>query len=686
MKKSILTICLSTLLATCASNRAAVSNINHSQDDRDARMEWWREARFGMFIHWGLYAVPAGTWGKDTHHGEWIMNTAHIPVETYEKFLDQFNPIKFDAGAWARMAKNAGMKYIVITSKHHDGFCLWDSKYTKYNVMSTPFHRDILKELDAACKKEGIKLCFYHSIMDWHHPDYLPRRDWEKRPTEGADFNRYVQQLSNQISELLTTFKDIGVLWFDGEWENTWNHGHGQALYDLCRKLRPDLIINNRVDKGRGGMGGMSDAGFAGDYGTPEQEIPSTGLPGVDWETCMTMNDNWGYNSHDKHFKSAEDLIRKLCDIASKGGNFLLNIGPMGNGEFPPESVERLARIGDWTRANGESIYGTTASPFDSLAFGRCTQKQSGADTKLYFHIFDWPADGRLVIPGLGNKYDKPAWLLADPSKKFETSWQDGNLTIQLPAAPASATCPVVVLETKGKPIVYKTPIIEADSDQFVNTADVKIACESKGLTVRFTVDGSNPAAESAEYKGSIGLDRTIRIKARAFHDGKPVAEIADRQFTKVKPWAAGNPGACEPGVRYQCFDGAFDKVPDFSKLQKPTSNGVEDSIQIPKEARRAHVCMRMSGWLAVPADEMYQFALGADDGAILTIDGHVVVNNDGLHPMAIATGAAPLAAGAHRIEVSWFNGGGDFGLDLKWAQTGQPLTPVSKAALSHEK
>ncbi|NVJ48571.1 MAG: alpha-L-fucosidase, partial [Cytophagia bacterium] len=262
------------------------------------RMEWWRDARFGMFIHWGLYAIPAGEWNGTTNHAEWIRTTAQIPLEEYDKFLDEFNPVKFDADAWVKMAKDAGMKYIVITSKHHDGFGLFDSKTSDFDVMATPFKRDILKELSEACEKEGIKLCFYHSIMDWHHPDYLPRREWEKtRTVDGAEFPRYVDYMKAQLKELITNYGELGVLWFDGEWEETWTHADGVELYDYVRSLQPNIIINNRVDKGRQGMQGLTKEGdFAGDFGTPEQEIPATGLPGVDWESCMTMNDHWGYN------------------------------------------------------------------------------------------------------------------------------------------------------------------------------------------------------------------------------------------------------------------------------------------------------------------------------------------------------------------------------------------------------
>ncbi|NLH16487.1 MAG: alpha-L-fucosidase, partial [Phycisphaerae bacterium] len=275
-----------------------------TQEQKDARMQWWRDARFGMFIHWGLYAVPAGEWKGRTDHAEWIRETAQIPIDEYDKFVGQFNPVNYNPDEWVRLAKEAGMKYIVITSKHHDGFCLWDSKQTDYDIMSTPYKQDILRKLATACSQQGIRLCFYHSIMDWHHPDYLPRRGWEAktRTAEGAEFPRYIAYMKNQLAELVHNFGPH-VLWFDGEWENTWTHEMGRDLYDYVRGLEPDIIINNRVDKGRQGMQGMTGKGdFRGDFGTPEQEIPNRGIPGVDWESCMTMNDHWGWNKNDKNW------------------------------------------------------------------------------------------------------------------------------------------------------------------------------------------------------------------------------------------------------------------------------------------------------------------------------------------------------------------------------------------------
>jgi len=404
---------------------------------KDERMEWWRQGRFGMFIHWGPYAVPAGTYkGKRIGGiGEWIMQRAQIPVDEYEKYAQSFNPIGFNADEWVRIAKHAGMKYIVITSKHHDGFCLWDSKVTDYDIMDTsPFQRDILAELAKACKKHKVRLCFYHSIMDWHHPDaqapFYPNYNDTKR--SNPNFDRYVETyMKPQLAELLANYGPLGVLWFDGEWIKDWTEPKGKALYAWLRELQPDLIINNRVGKGRKGMEGLSKSEeYAGDFGTPEQQIPATGLPGVDWETCMTMNDTWGFKAYDENWKSSEDLIRKLADIASKGGNFLLNVGPTPEGLIPAPSVQRLKTMGRWMAVNSESIYGTTASPIGRPAWGRCTAKGN----TLYLHVFDWPTDGKLVV-AVKDASVKKAYLLADKKKTELPVACDGDaMTVSLPS------------------------------------------------------------------------------------------------------------------------------------------------------------------------------------------------------------------------------------------------------------
>ena len=425
---------------------------------RDARMKWWREARFGMFIHWGIYAIPAGTWkGQEIKGGgEWILDRANIPLDEYVLLARQFNPRKYDPAQWVRIAKDAGMKYIVITSKHHDGFCLFDAKTTDYNVVkATPYGKDLLKPLADECRRQGLVFCTYYSIMDWHHPAQYRNSEKRYNPTKIHPERKgeYIAYMKAQLEELIDDV-DPAVLWFDGEWPDWWTEEDGIDLYDYLRRLRPQMIINNRVGKGRKGMEGMSkgDRPYVGDFGTPEQQIPATGLPGVDWESCMTMNGTWGYKSFDQNWKSTETLVRNLVDIASKGGNYLLNVGPTAEGLIPEASVERLAGMGRWMKVNGESIYATEPTSLGALPWGRSTQKTIDGTSRLYLHVFDWPKDGRLIVPKLKSLVTT-AYLLADPAKApLRTESTADGLAVTVPASAPDAICSVVVLEGKAEP------------------------------------------------------------------------------------------------------------------------------------------------------------------------------------------------------------------------------------------
>jgi len=432
---------------------------------RNERMEWWREARFGMFIHWGVYAQMAGVYnGHEQKRGgaEWIMNRMKVPVADYRKMAKDFNPVNYNPDEWVRMAKDAGMKYIVITAKHHDGFALFDSKASDWNVVdATPYGKDLLKPLAEACKKYGMKLGFYYSqAQDWNNPGGSAarkemREGWANPDSALIDaytkehnghwdpwqttktFDQYINEVAvPQVKEILSNYGDISVLW----WDTPTNMTDDAALkLQEALKLQPKIITNDRLKR----------PNFSGDTKTPEQKIPTQAeLDGMDWETCMTMNGTWGFRTSDDKWKSTETLIRNLCDIASKGGNYLLNVGPKPDGTFPQESIDRLKSIGDWMKVNGEAIYASERSPLAPLSWGRCTMKVEKGKTFLYFSVFEWPADGKLVVSGLSNKVVS-AKLLAN-GVKLRTLPATAGLTISLPAKAPDAIASVIKVEVKG--------------------------------------------------------------------------------------------------------------------------------------------------------------------------------------------------------------------------------------------
>ncbi len=413
-----------------------------TKEDKDARMKWWRDDKFGIFIHFGLYAVPAGEYkGRIPHPcAEWIMNFAQIPALEYRKYAKQLTLSKFDADQWAKAIADSGAKYVVITTKHHDGFCMFDSTLTPYNIkQATPYGKDFLKQLSDACKKHGLKFCTYYSVLEWDNPALgtIPAKDKAK----------YLPYMKGQLAELISKY-DTNILWFDGEWENWWKDEDGREIYNYLRTLKPDILVNNRITKARQGMGGMNkENAFGADFGTPEQEVPDGGLPGVDWESCMTMNKSWGYSQKDEDWKSAETLVHHLIDTASKGGNYLLNIGPRPDGTIPEASLERLAEVGKWMKTNGRAIYGTQMSPFKKLPWGRATQK----DGDYYFFVYSRPEDGKVLIP-FKSKGKIAAETLAD-GKPLPIRQTSRGILVDLKEWPAESSLPSV-FHLKGKGIV----------------------------------------------------------------------------------------------------------------------------------------------------------------------------------------------------------------------------------------
>ena len=419
---------------------------NETKEQRDERMAWWRDARFGMFIHWGVYAVPAGTYHGERIKGigEWIMLNAKIPVNEYKAYAKEFNPEKFDPEAWAKLAKKAGMRYMIITSKHHDGFALFPSAVTDWDIEdASPYGKDLIGPLAKAARQEGLKFGLYYSqAQDWNHPGgakarkYKEGTGWDKQ--QYGDFDNYLKQIAApQVGEILSRYRP-DVLWWDTPYWMT--KERAETLIPLLR-IVPGIITNNR-------LGG----GYKGDTETPEQHIPAVGFKDRDWEVCMTMNHTWGYKSYDHDWKSTKDLIRKLCDIASKGGNFLLNVGPTAEGLIPQASIDRLEEIGSWMDINGEAIYGTTASPFYRLTWGRCTKKIKQDGAVLYLHVFDWPEKGKLIVPGLKNNPSSITLLQGGESLIWKNlKGDEPGIVISVPRNAPDTICSVIKLKIDGK-------------------------------------------------------------------------------------------------------------------------------------------------------------------------------------------------------------------------------------------
>jgi alpha-L-fucosidase len=412
------------------------------------RLQWFVNARFGMFIHWGLYSVPAGAWGARKDAGEWILMECDIPGRTYEGFARRFHAKKFDAEEWARLAKDAGMKYLVLTTKHHDGFCLFDTKLTDYNVVkATPYGRDPVRAVVRACRRQGLVPCLYYSVKDWHHPEYPLEATWRTKrhpngyhsfPNPKADYLKYLDYLQGQLRELLTNYGRIGILWFD--WgivpEVPAFRTKIREIARMIRRLQPQCLVNNRFD------------GIDGDYGTPEQTIPGT-RQAQPFETCMTLNSHWGYNRHDQNWKSAATVLRNLVDVVQKGGNYLLNVGPTASGEIPAASRRILRRLGRWLKTNSESIYGAGPSELNTRWL-RDVGGVTARPGRLYLHVFAWPKDRRLFLYDWKGKELQGAYLLADSRRTLlRTDVYPRSLMIHLPPHAPDPLDSVVVLKWK---------------------------------------------------------------------------------------------------------------------------------------------------------------------------------------------------------------------------------------------
>jgi len=457
----------------------------------EERTEWFREARFGMFIHWGVYAVPAGEWDGETIRGigEWIMRFRRIPVETYKAFAPDFTAGKYEPEFWADLAHRAGMKYVVITAKHHDGFSLYDSAVSDWDVMASGAKRDLLAPLARAVRKRDMKFGLYYSqSQDWVHPGgaVLGNRNniWDE--AQKGDYDAYLKDIAlPQVREIIDQY-DPAIIWWDTPQDMT---PARVAPFAALLSEHPHIINNNRLGDG-----------FDGDTMTPEQHIPPRGYPGKMFEVCMTMNDTWGYKVNDRNWKSTGRLIQMLSDIASKGGNFLLNIGPRADGSIPQESIDRLEAMGRWMAVNNEAIYGTEASPFPRrLPWGRITQKVAvNSGTTLYLHVWDWPVDGKILLPTL-EELPVGGKVLADGASISAERTADGTV-VQLPGEARDPDVSVIRLDFAGGLTIsqrpYATPGADGVITMFAHDADPHGAT---GGNIR--VEGSGPEAYLTDWK-----------------------------------------------------------------------------------------------------------------------------------------------------------------------------------------
>ncbi|MDP2883560.1 MAG: alpha-L-fucosidase [Ignavibacteria bacterium] len=421
----------------------AVLAVGFAQDEsaKDRRMQWFRDARFGLFIHWGIYSIPAGEWKGKEYPGaaEWIMYRAEIPVKECEALAPQFDPLQFNTEEWVRLAKDAGMKYVVITSKHHDGFAMYHSKASPYNIVDvTPFKRDPMKELAEACKKYGLRFCFYYSqTQDWHEPNGVGNY-WDFDGESPKSFQQYFEKKAKpQVREILMNYGPIGLIWFDTPRNMT--AAQSKELANLVHQLQPDCLVDGRIGNDMG------------DYKTKGDNKIPTGATDMDWETPATMNRSWGFKKSDNDWKSAKQLIRVLVEVTAKGGNYLLNVGPTAEGTIPTASVERLKVVGEWLKANGESVYGTSLSPWTILPeWGMITVKPG----KVYLHVFEWPKEGKLELHGLNNHIGKVSILKHGSNLRFQQSKNEGqgvsSVSIEIPAVPIDSLVWVIALDVDG--------------------------------------------------------------------------------------------------------------------------------------------------------------------------------------------------------------------------------------------
>ncbi|MCK5145636.1 alpha-L-fucosidase [bacterium] len=630
---------------------------------RSTQIDWWRNARTGMLVHWSLSSTPDDVT---------MRNTAQIPKKIYTRYLESFNPKDFNADAWVLAAKNAGMKYIIVTAKHRDGFCFFDSRHTEFDIMSTPFKRDVMKEMADACHRHGMKIGWYYSIMDLHHQDYLSKGLWESSSSSVKDkYKRYFDYMARQMEELLGNYGPVDIMWFDGEWEETWTSEMGLKLYGWIKKIQPDIIVNNRIGAGRKGIDSFSGPGsFAGDFYSEENAIPKGRLGNSDWETIISMNDHWEWKEFDTKWTKSEKLLHMLSKVVSKGGNLLLNVGPGPDGKFPEPAMKRLSVIGKWMEYYGESIYGSDAGPFKSLPWGYCTQKKMGQLTRLYLHVWEFPKDGRLVLPGLYNRVET-GFYLADPDWSISILKKNEDLVLKLPKEAFDPICSVIVLDIWGKADVSMPPEFMNNFDSFVDKMYFKLSSTRNNVTIRYALNGTNPTALSPEYKKGIKLTANAMVTARCFRNGKPVSDPVRRNFRKVTPEPGQFFKVHKKGWKYKYYRGNWEKPPLLEKLT-PIKKGIIDNESLCKMDGSEGFGLELKGYLKIPKTGMYELTLLTDSRFTLQVGEKTYLSDtSSIKEQKENNLEVALSKGWHPIKLQYYNSSKKSKLYLLWRGPG---------------
>jgi alpha-L-fucosidase len=511
----------------------------YAQSDKNEALKRFKDAKLGIFIHWGLYSQIGYT--------EWCQNNFEIQAENYKQLAETFNPKNFNSDEWAKLIKSSGAKYCVFTAKHHEGFSMYNTSFSDYSINNTPYKKDILGMLAKSLKNNNIELGIYYSVMDWYHPDYLPRRYFDKRDITNANTGRYKLFFRNQVMELIEKYNP-SILWFDGEWENTHDSTETVDILNSIYSKKSNILINNRLSRY-----------YKGDFQTPENVIPATGIKDdrgepLIWEVCHTINDSWGYNPYSKEFLSERDIIRTLIDVVSKGGNLLLNIGPAPDGKIQTEFVERLNALGKWLSVNGESIYETDASVFPFLPFyGRSTTKGD----KIYIHVFMKPKSGKLNIPLLNNKILE-VYTLND-KRKLNYKIANQQIEIELPEKLYDNNASVIVVKLDSKPQPADVlPVFEVDNNIELSPENGLMPLDTKGLKAEQYYDKLRIRKWTAkqnditiEWNFETKTEKFFNMKlfaANAFEKGgdcKIQIAIDNQNYTNVlpqrEPWSYAN-------------------------------------------------------------------------------------------------------------------------------------------------